>query len=412
MDLPNSFFNHDAQAGGFYPKSHAGIDISRLAQRQNYLIEGIRGTGKTHVLKMISRYYLDRFDELRVLPIYISLAQISEHARKDPDEFRLNLYAHIVQRCVETAEVNRSSLQPDANLFEKALQQIARLFRISNKPDLSELLGSIKQTAELLLFKLQFDLTGKSFKESTAKALPKPAGVASLPKADLAVLDASAGSTGVVEPIYAVSESEDALNYIGSRLVHHDAATFLLEFLKQLQVILNLEYSLILIDECSEASFRSQVEVFRLFKTIRGAGSSLPNKDTCAFFVGTVYPKGETYYPTRGQDGFTFEPGQDCTMEFLQWDETDLDSYVSFFETMTLNRAREVLGYAGDFGDLRRELFGDKNAFLLPALCAHGIPRRYWELVKRAYRPERGKDPVGSSRDSDSRNRQRPDPGT
>ena len=165
MELPNTFFNHDAQAGGFYPKAHVGIDVSRFGQHQNTLIEGIRGTGKTHILKMISRYYLDNFEKLRVLPIYISLAQISEHARKDPDEFRLHLYAHIVQRCVETAEIYRSFLQPDKALLENALLQIARLFRIKTEPEFSELLLQIKQLADLLLFKLQFDLTSKNFKD-------------------------------------------------------------------------------------------------------------------------------------------------------------------------------------------------------------------------------------------------------
>jgi len=72
MELPNTFFNHDAQAGGFYPKSHVGIDVSRFGQHQNTLIEGIRGTGKTHVLKMISRYYLDNFERLKVLPISVN----------------------------------------------------------------------------------------------------------------------------------------------------------------------------------------------------------------------------------------------------------------------------------------------------------------------------------------------------
>ena len=167
--------------------------------------------------------------------------------------------------------------------------------------------------------------------------------------------------------------------------MHKDAATFLIEFLKQIQIILNLEYSLLLLDECSEASFSAQTEIFRLFKTIRGATTGLASKDACAFFIGTVYPKGETYYPTRQQDGFSFEIGQDCTMEFLQWDETDLDSYLSFFESMTLNRAKEVLGFQGKFSDLCDLLFENKKAFSLAAYCAHGIPRRYWEIVKRSY---------------------------
>jgi cold shock CspA family protein len=383
MELPNTFFNHDAQAGGFYPKSHVGIDVSRFGRKQNTLVEGIRGTGKTHILRMISRYHLENFDKLKILPIYISLAQISEHARKEPDEFRLHLYAHIVQRCVETAEIYRSYLQSDKTLLENALFQIARLFRIKTEPKFNDLLHQIKQIADLLLFKLQFDLTSKSFKDMSSE-LESISGKVGVNVSAKSPIEAGVSSE-LQNTISASKGTEESLSYFGSRLVHKDAATFLIEFLKQIQVILNLDYSLLLLDECSEASFSSQVEIFRLFKTIRGATSGLASKETCAFFIGTVYPRGETYYPTRDQDNFSFEIGQDCTMEFLQWDETDLESYISFFENMTLNRAKEVIGYEGTFEDLSNAIFENKNAFKLAAYCAHGIPRRYWEIVKRSY---------------------------
>ena len=390
MKLPNAFFNHDAQAGGFYPRSHFGIDISSLGQKQNTLIEGIRGTGKTHVLKMISRYYVDNFEDLRVLPIYVSLAQISEHAKKEAEEFRLHLYAHIVQRCVETAEINRSHLHPDKGLLEKAIRYIAALFGLKTEPDIAQLLASLRRTAELLLFKLQFDLTSKNFREKTNESQSASGSVNSSADISAASLKAHVQSTSAKTVSFA-AEAEANVMYVGRQLVHKDAASFLLEFLKQIQVLLDLEYSLLLLDECSEASPQSQTEIFRLFKTIRGGGSQLPGKDNCAFFIGTVYPRGETYYPTRDMDSFSFDPGQDCTMEFLQWDEGDLESYISFFKGMTINRAREVLGYAADFGMLMNDLFDREETFLLAAFCAHGIPRRYWEILKRSYDHNVGK---------------------
>jgi cold shock CspA family protein len=389
MELPNTFFNHDAQAGGFYPKSHVGIDISGFGRRQNVLIEGIRGTGKTHVLKMIRRYHLDNFEGLRVMPIYVSIAQLSEHARKEPDEFRLHLYAHIVQRCVETVEINRAHLQPDRNLLQKAIQYTARLFGIKSEPDIEDLLGQIKQTVEELLFKLQFDLTSENFKQSDSGTVSRSAkGDASLA---IDTPGVKAGMTlGSQDAMSVASGSEATMNYVGSRLVHHNAAGFLVEFLKQIQIILNLDYSLILLDECSEASFQAQVEIFRLFKMIRGSGSQTFRQEACAYFIGTVYPRSETYYPARSKDGFSFEPGQDCTVEFLQWDETDLDTYTSFFQDMTLSRAREVINYQGDFESFNKALFDSNDAFLLAAYCAHGIPRRFWEITKRAYDPNAG----------------------
>lgn len=383
MEIPTTFFNHDAQAGGFYPKSHVGIEISGFGRHQNTIVEGIRGTGKTHILKMLSRYYLENFTRLRVLPIYISLAQISEHARKEPDEFRLHLYTHIVQRAIETVEANKVYLQSNKDLLERAIDYIRNLFGIKSKKGLDETLILIKQTADLLLFKLQFDLTSNNFRQVESEASSLSSSIESSMKSKGLI---GAGVSGkLVGAISQGSEIETTMVYMGRQLLHKNAALFMIEFLKQIQVVMDLDYSLLLLDECSEASFSAQVEIFRLFKTIRGAVPQQSNKNACAFFVGTVYPRGETYYPTRRQDGFEFEPGQDSTMEFLQWDETDLESYISFFEGMTLNRAKEVLNYQGDFKLLCSEIFDKEDAFLLAAVCAHGIARRYWEIIKRAY---------------------------
>jgi cold shock CspA family protein len=384
MKLESNFFNHDAQAGGFFPNTHVGIDVSDFGKHQNTLIEGIRGTGKTHILKMIERYYLDKFPSLRVLPIYVSLAQISEHARKDVDEFRLHLYAHIVRRSIEALEKYSDFLQPDHSLLRRALEKLMRMFGLSMKPDLAEIIGMLKITADRLLFELQFNLTTENFRTAGTESFETAANVSSEVRGE--VLPLKLALTGSMGEKTSLSETtEKTMMFMGSRLSHRDAASFIIEFLKQLQVILDLDYSLILLDECSEAAKRAQVEVFRLFKTIRGAGSQLPDRESCAFFIGSVYPRGETYYPTRQNDGFGFETGQDCTMEFLQWDEVDMETYISFFEEMTLSRAKVVLGYSGSFATLLRTIFDHEDAFYLAAYCANGIPRRYWEILKRAH---------------------------
>jgi len=49
-------FNHDAQSG-FFPDTHVtyGLDYRRFITSNpiNYILEGNRGTGKTHILKML-----------------------------------------------------------------------------------------------------------------------------------------------------------------------------------------------------------------------------------------------------------------------------------------------------------------------------------------------------------------------
>jgi len=384
MIIEKNFFNHDAQAGGFFPMAHVGIDVSSFGNKQNMLIEGIRGTGKTHILKMIERYHLENFEKERVIPVYVSLAQISEHARKDPDEFRLHLYVHIVDKTVETVNKYSSYLQPNKSLLSKALKALTVLFGLKKEKNIFELLKQIRETAEYLKFKLQFDLTSNEFKKTEKEKTE-------LEKTSKSKLGLKkAGINGAILNAESEKDSyefkaEELLFYVGSRLAHHNAADFVIEFLKQVQVLLNLEHSLILLDECSEAKFESQIEIFRFFKTIRGADSIMADKDSCAFFVGSVYPSGETYYPIRDIDGFSFEPGQDCTLVFLQWDEIDRSAYFRFFEEMTLSRSKHLLGYEGEFGKLKDTIFDQEKTFLLAAICANGIPRRYWELLKQAY---------------------------
>ena len=85
---------------------------------------------------------------------------------KDPDEFRLHLYTHIVQRCVETVEKYQKHLQPDQNLLKRALNSIISMFHLGNPLDITDTIATLKQTAEDLRFKLQFDLTSDTFKQA------------------------------------------------------------------------------------------------------------------------------------------------------------------------------------------------------------------------------------------------------
>ncbi|GAB5521469.1 MAG: hypothetical protein RhofKO_37200 [Rhodothermales bacterium] len=385
MRLRPSFFNHDAQAGGFYPQSHVGIDIENFDQGQNILIEGIRGTGKTHVLKMLESHCVDNFSSRRVLPVFVSLAQISEHAKKNQNEFRLHLYTHIVQNCINKIHKHIGLFAPGRNLPRRAINSLLNLLGLSSSYSIDDAFFEISSTAEILRHRLEYDLTTETIKRLASHSQSVGSEDATLLGTSLSPIRIEARSERSLSS-QSLSQKELAANFIGSRLAHKNAQRYLVEFLQHVQAVLDLEYVLLLIDECSEASRDAQVEIFRLFKTIRGAQSLVPGRDSCAFFIGSVYPKGQTYYPNRNDDGFSFEPGQDCTVEFLQWDETDVDSYMSFFREMTLKRARQFVEKESDILlDIESELFEEPEAFYLAAYCAHGIPRRYWEILKRAY---------------------------
>ena len=289
LELPDDFFNHDAQQGGFYPGAHVGIDIAQFGNRQNVLIEGIRGTGKTHILRMVEKYHLDNFESTGVLPIYVSLAQANVHIR-DVERFRLNLYAHIVQRCVETIETYREFLRPNDTLRQKAINTLRKLFGFQTDLTLDEILAEVKDLSGQLLFQLQYDLSSQSHKRSEAKTTSKKKSHDIEAKGNIPKFEFK-GSLGSEQTSSSTDQTERQLTFVGSQLTHQNASNYLIEFLRQVQVILDLEYSVILLDECSEASFEGQVEVFRLFKTIRGSRSALSNRDSCVFFMGSVYPQ-------------------------------------------------------------------------------------------------------------------------
>src|SRR5208283_3900169 len=114
IKIDPDFFNHDAQAGGFFPFTHTnpGFDIDAFLSGtgKNLLVEGIRGTGKTHILKMISAKCISAYPEKKILPVYISVAQASEFEKEDIRIFRIQLYANIVSKTITTIENEKGQI--------------------------------------------------------------------------------------------------------------------------------------------------------------------------------------------------------------------------------------------------------------------------------------------------------------
>jgi len=393
-ELPRNFFNHDAQAGGFFPLAHVGIQIDTIGHRQNTLIEGIRGTGKTHILKMLKRYHLSNFSSNRVLPVYVSLAEISEHAKKDPDEFRVQLYARIVSAATETLEANKHHLSPNRGVVTGAVRMMLRGFGLDEYfgvENIDKSIEDVKAVADELLFKLSYDISAADLKSYNSSSRGKKRTEGAGGGAELSTpMTSAVGANFSINDETSSSSSEaieETVKILGSRLAHKNASLFMIGFLQQIQIILDLDHTLILLDECSEAGRDAQIEIFRFFKAIRGSTSNLADREDCAFFVGSVYPSAETHYPSRGTDGFSFEPGQDCGVEFIQWDETEPETYLKFFEQMLVARAEAVVGYQDGTANFISKYYDRRKTFNLLAFCAGGTPRRFWEINKRAYDP-------------------------
>src|SRR6202050_2581942 len=81
------------------------VDTAFLATLQNkrsQIIFGRRGTGKTHLLRRLQAELLDRFSELRIVPVYIDGATLegSISLYHDPAAIALGLYVELLRRTV------------------------------------------------------------------------------------------------------------------------------------------------------------------------------------------------------------------------------------------------------------------------------------------------------------------------
>lgn len=384
------FFKHDAQAGGFFPNTHTNLilDIEKFItdNGQNYIIEGIRGTGKTHILKMINNRCILNYDNNKILPVYVSLASVSEWIEKDMTTFRLHLYNNIVKSTINTIIQNRQTIELSGNdNISKAVKKIGQMFCLNKEENFDILLEKINDLSERLTQNLTYSLKERLLKEIKEDSVDVGAEVSN----KLGKVNVNAQEKEVFD---------SSLKFIGSNLSHEDAATFILEFFKELKGILKHRYTYILIDECSEVSKEAQIEVFRLFKLIRGASSDSIQVNP-VYFCATAYPTPITYYPskTRG-DSFNFEMGHDAIVEYLDIDELD-DEYLDFFRELTNKRLVEFKGE--DTITSCDELFDNSKVFTLAAYLSNGNIRRYIEILKHSYdNLNKRVKVIGSSRSS------------
>lgn len=377
IKLHPNFFNDDAQAGGFFANTHVNqsFDVDKFIQQRgrNCVVEGIRGTGKTHILKMVGWKYLEDFQEYRVMPVYMSVAKVSQYS-DDIQRFRMQLYANIVLESIACIEKNRAKITYGAKEDSStALNFLRKLFRINPEKNFDATMKEIKRLNETLLQKLTYNPQNISIKHSEKET--NTVQVTLFPHSGTPT--AELGNE---------SENEKKVNFVGTNLSHENAAAFILEYFKQLKKILSLSFALILLDECSESSTQGQVEVFRLLKTIRGAAVEGDMLQNYIYFLATAYPPQGTTYPSRLRgDSFNFELGQDASVEYLQLDET-LDEYESFFSELTKKRLQHLggNGYSSETTGIL-DIFEHEKAFTLAAYAANGIPRRYIAILKQAY---------------------------
>jgi hypothetical protein len=384
INLDSRFFNHDAQAGGFFPITHInpGFDIRSLIEGtgKNMLIEGIRGTGKTHILKMVASNSIEMYNTKKVLPVYVSLAKITEWQESDIRLFRIQLYANIVYETISIIEKERSRIGIRKGGIRKAIDRITNMFGIKNSKDINDILEKIRAISEELLRDLTYNK--EQFLEKIGEDHETTIAIGSEIKNNI-TSTLGRNSIGIDTHFNKLKRKthENEVQYIGKTLAYENASGFIIEFFKQLKDLLGYKYVFLLLDECSEASNEAQIEIFRLLKLIRGSSDSIDTN--YIYFCASVYPPYATNYPTRIRgNSFNFEPGQDAGVEYLQLDELT-DEYEKFF--LELIRKRLVFVREKQVVNPINEVFENEGAFFLAAYAANGIPRRFLEILKQGY---------------------------
>ncbi len=361
IDIKADFFNNDAQANfDFSTHANPGFNIIEVASsKTNILLEGIRGTGKTHILKAIREQVLNEYDQQRILPIYISLAKISEYESLDEKMFRIHLYTNIVQTAVNFIVQNKQILKnTDKSLFVKLFNYFF-VFDDVNNLSVDEILRNV----QILIDNLNLELLSGNINVVSEE------------------LNEVNAQSGICQFNFNGKLSEkEQLGFTINKLSHLNGSRYIVEFFKELRRILGLEYSLLLIDEISGVSDKAQIEVFRLLRLIRGATDI--NNCNFIYFIGSVYPPQKTNYPSKafGYE-FDFIAGEDCSMEYLEMNVLN-DDYEEFFKYITQNRLKK---YHEESEGKYLWIFEDEKTFLLSAFAANGMPRRYFEILKNAY---------------------------
>ncbi|TCM89127.1 hypothetical protein EV294_11368 [Paenibacillus sp. BK033] len=369
IKLDYAFFQHDAQAR-FDPETHIniGVNIDKYISSEgtNILIEGIRGSGKTHILKMINTRYLDNFVELRVLPIYLSMAEVAEFVSKEASLFRTHLYSALILKTIRTIKESNGKINlPQKSGIAGMLQKLGQLFGLTEEASFDTLINKIEDYANRLHQEL----------------LNNPSKISEMTK-NVDEINASIDVKPFKVGGKASEESTYSIEYLTYKLAHLNASKFLTEFFRYLTEVLQLHHSLLLIDECSDLPVEAQIEVFRLFKLVRG-GTQVSDERNFMYFMGGVYPPQATHYPSRRNgEPFDFEPGNDCSEEYLELD-VQVDFYEEFFRNLLISRMKKFKPAHTSYNIL--DLFEDDRSFLTAAYAAHGLPRRFFEIIHQAY---------------------------
>jgi Cdc6-like AAA superfamily ATPase len=116
------------------------VFLTALQNRRNQIVFGRRGTGKTHLLRRLQDELFERFDDLKLVPVYIDGATLegSISLHSDPAAVALALYVELLRRTVSNLSqfihgkirpgiIDRLFSGPKQDLLSRARDTVGRL---------------------------------------------------------------------------------------------------------------------------------------------------------------------------------------------------------------------------------------------------------------------------------------------
>jgi hypothetical protein len=363
-----NLFNYDAYEGSFSLDTHVktGFDIHNLilGYGKNILLEGIRGTGKTHTLKAINSMCLETYLVSKVFPIYISISRLCLERNCIAELFNFFISLNIINSAIAAVEKNKFNIESrkESKISTFAIE---RLFGIEGD-ELYPMLKAIREVNEILLTYITtnpmviVNWEERKFRREIGSSIK---------------IGTRIKSTLGLERQHGLLESQFL-----ERMTNITPYRFALDFFYVLKNILDCRYIFLLADDCNIGNRKKQLEIFKLLKLIR-VGSIRSNiKGNYLYFAASFFPSFYTTFPsTIKNDPIDFIPGQDAGVEYLQLDELS-EGYEKFFSELTRKRLEAFSGRKIE--NHISKLFYNRDVFLLASYCANGIPRRYLEILK------------------------------
>lgn len=309
-----------------------------------FVLEGIRGSGKTHTLRAIELKTRREYGESGILSLRVALSELLG-SRED---------AGIL--------VDLLSL----SVIDSGISAVTELLTTSKPQKENHNDGSIKARSKLGEWPINTDLAGRG--AQARKLIESP------------LLRPQTAFSGEVGPSQGVNLQRRPPT--SETLRRRNSVEKAVEYLLEIRKHLDAKYVYLLIDQIEDSPAESQAEVFNF---LRMAGAIAGRMKLPLGFALGAYPAGRvlgTKYPSARQGAsFNWDPHQDAQCVHLKVPIQD-PSYRNFFLQIL---DRRLQAFCKDGTKDYHDLCADSESIEFATYAAGGLPSRFFAILRAAY---------------------------